>query len=258
MNHSMQTILEHACLGADFHELTFTWGGSCVAPVPGQFLTIRCAETFDPLLRRPFAFSSYKPTQGTATVIYLKRGHATALLQGKVPGESVDIIGPLGKGFPLPSAGKTPILIAGGIGIGPVLFFATRLSDQGFRPLLVLGTRDKAHIPSITIPHGIDFVVCTEEGSHGFHGTCTEFVASLDKRIFAQSELYCCGPEGMLKACHNLASERSIPCWVSMEQIMACGVGACMGCAVRTTGEKAYARVCCEGPVFPSGSILWN
>lgn len=230
-------------------------------PIPGQFLTMRVGEGIAPLLRRPFAYASCEPEAGTVSIIYERRGSATDMLTMYRESDSIDILGPLGNSFPAPDDSRRPILVAGGIGIGPMIFFHEALKKQGKEPILILGARTVSRIPLTLLPKGT--IICTDDGSMGFRGTV---LAALKTEIgfsAKESELYLCGPHGMMKAVslwvRELTSQgHSLPCWASMEQTMGCAVGACMGCVVKVHHAKEYARVCVEGPIFDVESIDWT
>ncbi|MBN1697653.1 MAG: dihydroorotate dehydrogenase electron transfer subunit [Spirochaetales bacterium] len=238
--------------------MSFFWPDDAGLPRPGQFLTIRIADTTVPLLRRPFAFSYYDGVKKRASIIYQKRGRGTEMMCGMARGDAADVIGPLGNFIADPPVGKTPLLIAGGIGFGPVYYYSSVLKDLGISHRFVLGVRSKSAVPGIPRFLDQDPVLCTDDGSRGFHGTALDYCATLGADIIKKSFLVCCGPRPMLAGCHALASAHSADCFVVMEQTMACGVGACMGCVVRTEKAPGFARVCCEGPVFSSREIVWT
>jgi dihydroorotate dehydrogenase electron transfer subunit len=250
-------ILANQNLKGDFYKLTLHWEGS--APLPGQFLTLRINEHTVPLLRRPFAISGYEQVQKQASIIYIRRGQATGLLSEKCAGESIDCIGPLGHAFPAPTPGKLPLLIAGGTGLGPILFMAQEFVRQEQAHRFIFGARDSALIPACEEFTQVNPVFCTDDGSLGFKGTVVDYLTDLYGSTGASAlhtELFCCGPLPMLKACHEFAQPKELTCWVSMEQVMACALGACMGCVIELT--SGFARVCSEGPVFDSRSIKWT
>jgi dihydroorotate dehydrogenase electron transfer subunit len=279
-------ILENRRIAESWRELVLLWDVGAGEPEPGQFLTLRASSFSDPLLRRPFAISGYKsapsrngplakaaaaPRGATASVVYQIRGGATRLLSELVPGSRVDAIGPLGRGFGLPDAGEKPIVAGGGIGLGPLLFLASALGTSAVlnarsAPLVALGFRSASLIPSIALPEGA--VVCTDDGSAGFRGTPVDWISR--NAPPGKARLYGCGPLPMLAALAELAAERGWPARLSAEQWMACGVGACMGCALpRAKGYKSaeglpraegdgYLRACADGPVFDSAAIDWR
>ena len=258
MNQTTIRILANESICSGYHEMAFLWETAVDEPQPGQFVTIRVADTTAPLLRRPFALSDFDPKAGTASIIFQRRGPATELLAGKAVGDELDAIGPLGRPFPSPVGKGACILAAGGIGLGPMLLLAKRLRAQRREVLFVYGCARESMVPHMDSFRRANAVVCTDDGSAGFHGTNVDYLRTLSESRFADATMYACGPNPMMKACHELASARGVPCFVSMEQVMACGVGACMGCVIRTKTPSGYARVCTEGPVFESGLVVWE
>jgi dihydroorotate dehydrogenase electron transfer subunit len=248
------TILRNHSLSADFFELEFTWDKTAGSPLPGQFFTIRISDNTVPLLRRPFAFSAFDEKTGSASMIIQKRGRGTEILAARQKSHDLDVIGPLGKPFPLPAKKQKPLLVAGGIGLGPILFLASQLPGAK----LVFGCRTKSIVPGSGIFTGLkpDAVVCTDDGSAGFKGTAGDYLKSIEQSVSDATVVYACGPLPMLQACHEFAARRECECFVSVEQVMACGVGACMGCAVKSV-EGGYKRACTDGPVFNSMELQW-
>lgn len=250
-------------IASGYHRLVFTWPQTVEAPLPGQFISIKSFGTSDLILRRPFAVSAHHPQDGTAEIIYQKRGKATTMLAEKVSGESIDVIGPLGNRFPIDDSKRT-ILVGGGVGLGPILFFGSWLAAHGSQPTVVLGFRTSAYVPAlIANPEELAFdpVVCSDDGSLGFQGTTVDWLRSTVRREperFQDVTLHACGPNAMMAACSRFCADLAIPCWVSMEQIMGCGVGACIGCAIPVRGASSFARVCTDGPVFDARQIQWE
>ncbi len=252
------TVQTNRPIARDFYEMVFNWDPAANIPLPGQFFTLRVTGQSVPLLRRPFAFSGYDPQAGSVSVIYQRRGTATQILAGKRRGDTLDVIGPLGNTFLPPESDELPIIIAGGVGIGPMLFWTDRLIHDGFKPLFVFGARSKDLVLQIDSFSAVDPKVCTDDGSLGFHGTTIDYLHQIDNQKLTKAVMYGCGPNPMLKACHQFAQEHGIMCQVSMEQVMACGVGACMGCVIKVVREPGYARVCKEGPIFDSKDVIWT
>jgi len=252
------TVVSNKALSHDLHELRFEWGLSADAPGPGQFFTVRVSDTTVPLLRRPFAFSDFDYDGKIASAIYQRRGRGTEILAARGAGETLDVIGPLGNTFPLPGRGVRCVLAAGGIGLGPVLYLARRLKAAGNPVSFVFGCRRAQNLPERRIFDGLSAVLCTDDGSEGFGGTVVDCLHSGKAVQLDGAVLFACGPTAMLKGCHEAAVEHGIDCFVSVEQVMACGVGACMGCVVKVAQEPGYARVCREGPVFNSRDIVWT
>ena len=279
-------ILSNKRVAESWRELDLAWDPSAGRPAPGQFLTLRVSPRLDPLLRRPFAFAGAAQDASSVSIVYQVRGSATAILAGLAAGTVLDVIGPLGRGFPPPAPVETALLAAGGIGIGPVLFLARALAtssqvastpaaslEQAREPAhdargavleapeqaaagasatrggatLALGFRSADSIPDLEIPAGA--AICTDDGSAGFPGSVADWV-SLNAPA-GGLRLYACGPAPMLAALARLCSARRWASSFSAEQWMACGVGACMGCALPATGG-GFLRACSEGPVFDS------
>lgn len=257
-------LLENRELSRDYRLLEVEWPGDAGTPAPGTFLTVGVSDTTDPLLRRPFALSGHDTREGRASFIFQIRGPATRLLAERKPGTTLDILGPLGRGFPDPAPGYRPVLVGGGIGLGPLVYaardFRARAASGGWEaPVLVLGFRTADQVPVLDLPEGT--ILCTDDGSAGFRGTAVEAaeLAGAGGRYGdeAPSVFYACGPAPMMAALDRAAASRDAPYWAAVEQWMACGVGACMGCAVRLK-DGTYARACVEGPVFDGASIDWG
>lgn len=225
--------------------------------MPGQFLTVRIASSLVPLLRRPFALSQVDRERNSISFIYQVRGGGTELLSTYGCGTEVDVIGPLGTPFPLPAREQFSLLVAGGIGLGPILFLEETLGASGCDRAFVFGCRSSSHVPG-SLFKSRAVTVCTDDGSSGFSGNVVEYLESIASGLPDATRIYCCGPEPMLRGCHNFAARFGFPCHVSVEQVMACGVGACMGCAVRLADGSSYARACREGPVFDSKELAWD
>lgn len=247
-------VLENRNLGSDYFELVFRLPKAASVPEPGQFLTLRCGEGTSPLLRRPFAQASYR--DNAASVIIEKRGSGTAWLAQRRPGDTLSVLGPLGRGFTLPSRGPV-YLAAGGIGLGPMLYTRSVIKELNLQVILAAGFRDKSRIIS-ALPETDDILICTDDGSRGFAGTVTAGLESLPGGLVPGATLLACGPHPMLKACHELAMRYNLRCQVSMEEIMACGMGACAGCVIPGREQGTYLRVCKDGPVFDSGELAWT
>jgi dihydroorotate dehydrogenase electron transfer subunit len=252
------TLLSLEPVARDYFEFRFAWDPEAGTPVPGAFLTVRAGGEYDPVLRRPFAFSGYDREAGAASFIFQRRGRGTAYLAELATGAVVDVLGPLGTGFSMPGRDTRPVLVAGGIGLGPILYLATAmraLASEGRceAPLTVLGFRSADYVPSLALPEST--VICTDDGSAGFHGSAGDYLASMHESL--PPSFYACGPGPMMAAVGRAASLRNAPYQAATEQWMACGVGACMGCAVRMA-DGSYARACADGPVFDGKSVDWG
>jgi len=246
-----------------YYELRFAWPASAGnqaddLPAPGRFFTVRAGGRYDPALRRPFAFSGYDPADNEASFIFQLRGRGTEHLAGLKPGDALDVLGPLGTGFGKPARGSRPVLVAGGIGLGPMLYLAHALAGDAAAgryeaPVLVIGVRHAGLVPRVELPAGT--VICTDDGSAGFKGTATDYLAGFDPG--SPPVFYACGPAPMMAAVDRLARARRAPYEAATEQWMACGVGACAGCAVRLK-SGAFARACVDGPVLDGSLVDWE
>lgn len=228
---------------------------------PGQFIHLKVPRLENAVLRRPF--SVFKADSEGLSILYATVGMGTEALNSVQPGEPVDLIGPLGTGFPALGAGKTlPVLVAGGYGNAALYLQAKNLPVKG---IAFFGGRSAADILCIDEFEalGWDVRVATDDGSLGTQGLVT---AALDPWLDEQSEqfqaleIFSCGPNPMLKAVGDRALEKGITAWLSMDRNMACGVGACLTCVIKRKTETGWewARCCKDGPVFNAEEILWD
>ena len=229
---------------------------------PGQFVMIRVHSSgMDPLLRRPFSICSTE--RDSFLVLYRVVGNGTAILAEAKDGEVLSALGPLGKGFELPPSDVIPVLVGGGIGVAPLFFLAQRLRRR--KALFMMGfasAKEVLTVPHVKGPH-TKVSIATEDGSKGHGGLVTDLledylaISGVDK---GRHHLFTCGPKAMLKKMADIVSLRGIPCQFSLEASMACGLGACLGCAVKASEAcgQAYHHVCKDGPVFLNEAIDWE
>lgn len=223
---------------------------------PGQFVHIKCGEGL--LLRRPISIQSWLGTRmgGTITVVFEAKGEGTRWLAQRQVGDTLDVLGPLGNGFR-----TTPgpyLLVGGGIGVPPLYACACY---TGCSSTAVLGFRskDRAILLDEFDSACIDVQIATDDGSLGYHG----FVDALVRQELAKEQarpylgVLACGPKPMLKNVANVAAEFNVPCQVSMEERMGCGVGACLVCAVAMR-DGTVKHVCKDGPVFDAEEVDWD
>lgn len=227
-----------------------------VAAKPGQFLMVypRSAAT---LLPRPISICEVRRDENRLRIVYRVAGKGTAEFASYREGESISVMGTLGNGFPLEeAAGKRVFLMGGGIGIPPMLGLAQALAESGQAAPIsvhaVLGYRDSVLFLKEEFERRTNVVVATEDGSVGTKGNIMDAVR---ENALTADVIYACGPMPMLHAVKQYASEADIPAYISLEERMACGVGACLGCVCKTKQVDAHshvknARVCTEGPVF--------
>ncbi|MGE5301487.1 MAG: dihydroorotate dehydrogenase electron transfer subunit [Acidobacteriota bacterium] len=224
-------------------------------PFPGQFYMLEVSRGMDPLLKR--AFSLFRRTPEGIQILFRIKGKGTSSLRDMKEGTEITMLGPLGNGYRLPSDRESPLVIAGGIGIASVFSLVEKISKKAFvfygarteQELFVTGELGKIYK---------ELVVCTDDGSCGAKGTVVDavnyFVQTRDG--IHQPVIYACGPNVMLREIAKTAAAKGINAYVSLEEHMACGIGACLGCVVKT--KTGYKRVCKEGPVFDAAEIVWQ
>ena len=258
-------VIENRPLSPEVFVLTLGSEESLPEIRPGQFANLLVEPANGAFLRRPFSIHDVDFTHRFIKFYIQKKGKGTQQLAKLTTNDSVDVIFPLGNGFDLSSVGaycirpqkvddnegvcNTPLqtlLIGGGCGIAPLLFLAKTLNEKNIRPTILIGGRSKKNILRVEdyVKYG-KVLVMTEDGSMGEKGLVTEHPV-FQQETFDQ--IYCCGPEPMMKAVGKIAIEKNIPCQISLENMMACGIGACLCCVTQT--KDGHQCVCTEGPVF--------
>lgn len=225
---------------------------------PGQFVMIRVGGGIDPLLRRPFSICGVR--DDLVHVLYSVVGRGTRILSQMREGESMAVLGPLGKGFHLPALDRQPILTAGGMGMAPLLFLAASLSPGQYAFLAGFGSADQVVRPDQVDLSGTAVAIATDDGSAGHHGLVTQLLEASLTGLNNKGIVFACGPLPMLKAVAAITQDRDVPCQVSLETGMACGLGACQGCAVKAGArqDRVYLHVCQDGPVFDRTDVDWE
>jgi dihydroorotate dehydrogenase electron transfer subunit len=229
---------------------------------PGQFLMVRVSGQPYPLLRRPLSIHA-RDEEGVE-IFFARSGLGTAILADKKTGETLDILGPLGKGFVIPATakGKSFCLIGGGRGIAPLYFLARELRAKGGHPRVFYGGKTEADLPLIRKFAALktEVFISTDDGSLGFPGLVTAMVEKELARSARPARIYACGPDPMMKKIAGIAAGLNIPAQLSLESIMGCGIGACWGCVrkVLRGGSAEWVKICEEGPVFASREIVWD
>ena len=223
---------------------------------PGQFVSIKVNDKLEPLLRRPISIHGLEGSK--IKLVYEVLGQGSQILSTRKIGELLDIIGPLGNGFnykkQIKLAQTKNILIAGGMGVAPLVFLAQELKLS--KPLVLIGARTKNDILCVKEFKKLNSQVklATDDGSIGFKGQVTDLLKVVLGQINSTT-LFSCGPRPMLKAVSEIARENKINAQLSLEEHMACGIGACLGCVVST--KAGYKRVCQDGPIFSSEELIW-
>ena len=229
---------------------------------PAQFVNLRVASSWDPFLRRPFSALRRDRAGGWVDLLYEVVGPGTAAMARLRPGDALSALGPLGQAYaPPPEAGRV-VLVAGGVGVVPLAFWADEEALRRGDAVLLFGAARRGRLPDLRrlAPPDLPVEVATDDGSVGHHG----FVTDLMERHLARGgcQVFCCGPTPMMRAAAGIAARFGVPCHVSLENHMACGFGACVGCVVEFPAETdpycRYRRVCVEGPVFDAAQIAWS
>ena len=239
-------------------------------PLPGQFVMIRIAGLNDPFLSRPISIYSFSSEKKFCSIELLYRvvGKGTQILAGLIKGSQVEINGPLGNGFEISDIKEKHVFVAGGIGIAPLSLLIENLCRRAcLSPsamTVYLGAQRAAAIVGLDkmqkLCHYI--TVCTDDGTLGEKSLVTHaFQKDIQKFTPENTSIYACGPKEMLKSLAKILNKSKFSCQVSLEERMACGTGACMGCAVAIKDEEGasnYKRVCADGPVFNLRNIIWE
>ena len=219
---------------------------------PGQFVMLKCGD--ETLLRRPISIADASAPSEQISLLIARIGSGTEWLSHRAPGEELDILGPLGNGFTINEKAEKILLIAGGMGIAPLNFLAVKAAALGKKVTLVLGARTGELLcPSSHLPKVDECVICTEDASVGIKGRITECP---DIHIASADQSFACGPLPMYRALAKDHRFGSKPIQVSLEVRMACGIGLCYGCTVKT--RHGLRQVCEDGPVFEISDILWE
>lgn len=251
----------------DFFLAQFDAPGIAAEAIPGQFVEIQVSEGETPFLRLPLSLCAVDWEAGNIDLLFEAVGPKTEALKRMEIGSEAACLGPLGKGFQAPPTGRTGLLVGGGIGIPPLLFWSEVLRAQGYRTILLAGARtaDKHLSDSLLMADVQKVRRATDDGSMGHAGLVTDLLA---EELGGEDEcaVFTCGPHGMMAAVAALCAERGVACQVSLEEYMACGIGICVGCVVEVIPEEGegesdygrYRRVCVDGPVFDARQVRWE
>jgi dihydroorotate dehydrogenase electron transfer subunit len=227
----------------------------------GQFVMIKPRSGSEPLLRRPFSISGTR--DDLFLIIYRVVGQGTALMAEKREGDYLSVLGPLGNGFALPTGPEKCLLVGGGVGVAPLFFLAQKIETSKIELMMGFATAGEILNTEALNRPNIKTTISTDDGTYGFTGPATDLLAAYLDRNKNEKEgisIYTCGPKPMLKKVAAMAMDLNLSCQVSLEAAMACGLGACLGCAVKGSAPEGpvYQYVCKNGPVFPARVIDWN
>lgn len=256
MKKERMTIVQHSEIARNIYELKVTGSITSEIQEPGQFVHLRVTDGTDPLLRRPISICNVDVDTQMLTMIYRAEGKGTTLLAQKDAGQKIDVLGPLGHGFPINhiQEGQEVLLVGGGIGVPPLYYLSKQLKSRGARVTHVFGfqTKDVVFYEEAFQKLGPTYIA-TVDGTHGHQGFVTDVIKAEQLETF--DTLYSCGPLPMLKALQTAYRDRDV--YISLEERMGCGIGACFACVCHTPeGETSYKKVCSDGPVFKAGEVI--
>lgn len=247
-------ITEKSAIAREVYSFTVSCPEVAAAACPGQFVHIR-ANGFT--LRRPISICGIDREKGTLRIVFEIRGEGTAEIARLNKGDLIDMLAPLGHGFTVDNSFGKVVLVGGGIGTPPMLPLAKIYGEKavaisGFRNASVVILQEDFRRT------GAETILCTDDGSAGIHGFVTQPLKVLAEKGGIDA-VYACGPMPMLRGIAEICRENEIYCEISLEERMACGIGACLGCACRTVrnDEEYFAHVCKDGPVFKAEEVLW-
>ena len=248
-------VISQESLGGQIYSMWIQTEQIAAAAKPGQFVSVYCKNEAK-LLPRPISLCEIDRENGRLRIVYRVTGEATGTEEFShyQAGDAIELLGPLGNGFPLERAkGKRVFLIGGGIGIPPMLELSRELKGE---KQIILGYRDELFLNEELAKNGTVYLA-TEDGSAGTKGNVLDAICA---EGLSADVIYACGPSPMLRALKAYAEEKGIECWLSLEERMACGVGACLGCVCKSKEVDSHShvhnkRVCKDGPVFLSTEV---
>ena len=245
-------VISNIELMPEVHLLWLQASEISVIAQPGQFAMVRCGNSYDPLLQRPF--SIHRVANGENIAIFFNMvGRGTEWLAQCQEGNYLDLLGPLGKGFSLQPSSHEILLVAGGIGIAPLVFLAEKALGEGCSVTMLMGAPNASLLyPRSMLPSSIKLVTATEDGSEGRRGMVTELMADFAHQA---DQIFSCGPTSMYQSIATQGNLIGKSVQVSLEVRMGCGLGACYGCTIKTRG--GLKQVCRDGPVFELDDVLW-
>jgi len=247
-------IIENARQTRDFVVLTLQHPGQLPHMVPGQFAEVRVDGSPETYLRRPLSIHDVDYNRGQLKLLIQEIGPATRVLGAMQAGEILNLVYPLGKGYSLPESDKV-LLVGGGCGVAPLLFLGRYLKANGITPRFLIGTKNKEGLVELDAYRQLgEVMITTEDGSEGTRGFVIHHPVM--KTFDPDFEwLYTCGPEPMMKILAKYCHERDVKCQVSLENTMACGIGACLCCVTPTV--EGHKCTCIDGPVFDANYLKW-
>ncbi|WP_305852457.1 dihydroorotate dehydrogenase electron transfer subunit [Halobacillus salinarum] len=251
MQREWMRIVKHTEVARDTYQLILNGDVAQHVREPGQFVHVQVSQEY--FLRRPVSIADVNQDESTITLLYKVMGKGTNALTGKKAGDFIDVLGPGGKGFPLHDLNtQQALLIGGGIGVPPLHYLGKKLKEKGVQVTSVLGfqTKEDAFYVEKFKELGKVFVT-TNDGSLGTKGFVTNVLPDLKDRI---DTFFSCGPTVMLRAVKEEMCD--VPGYISIEERMGCGIGACFACVVESNDDQGYRKICCDGPVFRPDEVI--
>ncbi|HEX2920511.1 MAG TPA: dihydroorotate dehydrogenase electron transfer subunit [Bacteroidales bacterium] len=246
-------IIDNKHINNDFIILELSWDHKLPEMKPGQFVQVKVEGSPETFLRRPLSIHDVDYGKNTFKLLIQLAGKGTQKLSTLKNGDNLNIIFPLGNTFTIPSREEKILLVGGGCGVAPLLFLAKTLKSHKFSPDILLGFRNKERIIEYEQYLKIGRVfITTEDGSVGEKGYITNHTILQTNQYH---RVYCCGPDSMMRAVADWAVKNNVECEVSLENLMACGIGACLCCVVDTV--KGNVCTCVDGPVFNIKDLKW-
>ena len=246
-------ITENKRLNKDYFVLELSGKSKMPELKPGQFVQVKVEGSPETFLRRPISVHDVNYGQNTIKLLIQIAGKGTETLSRLQSGDILNIIYPLGNSFSLPVEGQKVLIAGGGCGVAPLLFLGKYLKLNNFQPDILLGFRNTERIIEFNDYKEIGRVfLTTEDGSQGEKGFITQHSVLATNNY---DRIYCCGPDNMMKAFAAYSREKNIVCEVSLENLMGCGIGACLCCVVDTV--KGNLCTCVDGPVFNTNDLKW-
>lgn len=243
-------IISHKKLSESLRELVLSAPQIAVSAQAGQFVHVKIDEK--QLLRRPISIAGADVQAKTITLIYKIIGKGTVELATKQVGDTLDLLGPLGRPFTI--QGKKPLLVGGGIGTAPLIFLAQALCPRPATAVVGGRTAEEMVWPKILVEVCDRIQVTTDDGTCGRKGLCIDLLPDLLTQGYDM--VYTCGPKIMMEAVARAAKQAGVPCQVSLEEYMGCGLGACLSCTCSAATRKKRVKICTDGPVFFSDEVM--
>ena len=236
--------------------------------LPGQFIHIKCSTDNYPLLRRPLSIHRIDKEKGEIYILFQVVGEGTKLLAQKEVGDNLDILGPIGNGFNIYPESKKIMIIGGGIGVAPLLALCEESTREGKEVRVLIGALKKELVigEENFRKSGAKVDVATDDGSYKYKGLVTDLLEGSIREGWLADQIFACGPKLMLRKIVDISLDSHINCQVSLEERMACGIGACLGCVckIKTKDKKEdkvkyeFKRVCIDGPIFEGSEVVWD